>query len=237
MSLHTSPHGARVRVVAGDHTVADTREGLIAWLDTGAPFYLLPRAAVDAELVADGPAEGGSRRHQLIVDGRVISTAVTYADSPDHVRLDAADLYDTGARWSPGALRWFEEERPSFPFARNPYHRVDVLPLSQTVTLSVDGAPLLETTGALLVLEAPLPPRIYLPRSAFPDAALAASPGGETVCPYKGVATYFDLMTPERSLERFVWSYDASDRHNHILPALAGYRGVIPGDGVELRLS
>lgn len=64
-----------------------------------------------------------------------------------------------------------------------------------------------ETRSAIRLEEAGLPPRLYIPRSDVDLTGLVRS-DRRTHCPYKGDATYFDVVVDDESAEDAVWSYE-----------------------------
>ena len=81
-----------------------------------------------------------------------------------------------------------------------------VEPTDETVEIRLGGRVVARTSEALRVLETSHPPAYYLPRSAFVEGLLRPV-GGTTYCEFKGTATYFDLVTPERTAPRAGWTY------------------------------
>jgi uncharacterized protein (DUF427 family) len=63
-----------------------------------------------------------------------------------------------------------------------------------------------ESRRALRVLETSHPPTYYFPPDDIAVGALAAVTGS-SFCEWKGVAGYFDVVTPDARLERAAWSY------------------------------
>ena len=60
--------------------------------------------------------------------------------------------------------QWFEEDEEVFVHPRDPYHRVDVIPTSRHIKISLDGEVLAESDHAMALFESNLPIRWYLPR-------------------------------------------------------------------------
>ena len=81
-----------------------------------------------------------------------------------------------------------------------------VEPSSETVEVRLGGAVVARTTAALRVLETSHPPTYYLPRAAFAEGALRPA-DGSSYCEWKGVAAYYDLVTPTRTASRAGWTY------------------------------
>jgi uncharacterized protein (DUF427 family) len=69
------------------------------------------------------------------------------------------------------------------------------------------GAVVAETTDALTLDEAGYPPVQYVPLADV-DQELLVRTDTRTYCPYKGEASYYGLLTPERKIADAVWSYE-----------------------------
>jgi uncharacterized protein (DUF427 family) len=139
--------------------------------------------------------------HDLrIGDTELAAAALTYPDSPipelrGLVRLE----------W--GAMgEWLEEDEPIYTHPRDPHTRVDILASSRHVQISVDGVVIADSTRPRILFETGLPPRFYLPMTDVRMELLRPSPR-ESHCPYKGTATYWDVVVGEKTYEAFVWSY------------------------------
>ena len=77
---------------------------------------------------------------------------------------------------------------------------------------------------ALLIKETSHPPTYYLPPESWRDGALRPA-GGRSVCEWKGVARYFDVVAGDAVAPSAAWAYP------HPLPAyaeLAGFVSVYP---------
>lgn len=238
-SFELIPTFSRIRVLLGDDVVADTRAARIALAEGKSPFYLVPRMDVHVALVPTGREsdDGGAVHEMRVQDGRTLSQrAVTYGEHPDLVRIDPRDRRSIRASWDEEPeLHWLEENRAGMPFARSPRHRVDVIPLSEPARVEVDGQVVAHSEAASLVLEAPLPPRIYIPEADWIDGALVPVEGGRTACPYKGVAHYFDIHARDKTLARAAWGYDRDAApQNWLLPSLDRLRAVVPTGSVQV---
>jgi len=114
-------------------------------------------------------------------------------------------------------LTWFEEEEPLLAHARDPHKRVDVVASSRAVRVEIDGVLLAESRRPLLLFETTLPVRYYLP----PDDVQIELVRSQTrsVCPYKGVATWWSGRIGDRVAEDIAWSYPSPVPEN---PRIAG---------------
>lgn len=101
---------------------------------------------------------------------------------------------------------WYEEEEEVFVHARDPHKRVDVLPSSRHVRVVIDGTVVAETRRPHLLFETTLPTRYYIPADDVRTDLLEPT-GLKTRCPYKGIASYWNLKVGERVAQNIVWSY------------------------------
>jgi len=113
-----------------------------------------------------------------------------------------------------------------------------VEPTSERVVVELGGTVLVDTSGALRVLETSHPPVYYLPRAAFPDGALEPVEG-RSWCEFKGTARYLDVVTDGTRAPRAGWYYpepspgfEALSDHVALYPALMG-RVSVAGETVR----
>lgn len=78
--------------------------------------------------------------------------------------------------------------------------------VSERVTIRLGGEVIVDTGGAVRVLETSHPPVYYLPIADFVPGALADSPGS-SFCEYKGAARYFDVRGGVAVREGAAWNY------------------------------
>ena len=170
-----------IRGRRGADTIVDSRRAVLVW-EPGhkVPIYAFPRE--DVSIVSDDPAAEGVREF----------------DDPD------LDGYVTIA-W--GALdHWYEEDEEVFIHPRDPFVRVDALKSSRHVRVEREGHLLAESDTPVLVFETGLPTRYYLKPSDLDDSLLEDSEL-ETGCPYKGYASYRDVVIDGRRHPNLFWYY------------------------------
>lgn len=95
-----------------------------------------------------------------------------------------------------------------FGHARDPYKRIDILPSSRHVVVSVDGVLVADTKRPTLLFETSLRRRIYMPLTDLRIYLLVASTT-RSQCPYKGEAIYWSVQTGRSLHTDLVWSYPA----------------------------
>jgi uncharacterized protein (DUF427 family) len=199
----------RVRGELGGETVVDSRRAKLLHEHGHLPVYYFPQGDVRPGLLEPSdhtthcPKKGDATYWSIRVGERLAENAVwTY---PEPIE-DAPWLEGFVAFYWRALDRWLEEDEEVFVHPRDPYHRVDVLSSSRHVRVSVDGELVAETSRPRLLFETGLPVRYYVPREDTRDEALASSEL-HTSCPYKGVASYFDVVAGGAKAEALAWYY------------------------------
>ena len=177
------PTSRWIRGTRNGATVIDTRHAVLVW-EPGkkVPIYAVPIADI---ALGSGDFESLGARH---FDDADLSGYVT-------VPWEALD-------------HWFEEDEEVFVHPRDPFVRVDALHSSRHVRVERDGRRLAESDGPLLVFETGLPTRYYVPESDVETSLLAES-DLHTGCPYKGFASYRDVVLDGRRHPNLFWYYKA----------------------------
>ncbi len=175
------PTARWIRGMRGADTVVDTRHAVLVW-EPGkhTPVYAFPRQDVRLDASAD------------------LAAATREFDDPD------LDGYVTLA-WD-ALEHWYEEDEEVFVHPRDPFVRVDPLRSSRRIRVERDGQVLAESNAPILVFETGAPTRYYLPEDDV-DASRLTESDLETGCPYKGFATYRDVMVGVRRHPNLFWSY------------------------------
>ena len=84
---------------------------------------------------------------------------------------------------------------------------ITVTPVEGTWVVRAGGAVIGETNAALELQEGSYPSVIYVPRADMAMAFLEKT-DHSTVCPHKGTASYFSIVTKSKTLKNVVWSYE-----------------------------
>lgn len=176
------------------------------------------RAFKDGELVVD------SRRAHLVWQTR--PPIPLYGFPPEDVRLDRVDIArEVGELVVPEPDQmdhWLEEDDVVFGHPRDPYHRVDARRSSRHVVVRFAGEVVAESHRPTLVFETGLPVRVYLPRADV-RLDLLERVDHTTVCPYKGVASYWTLRVGDSSQDGAVWSYERPMPDNPLIGGLIAF--------------
>jgi uncharacterized protein (DUF427 family) len=99
---------------------------------------------------------------------------------------------------------FYEEEDRVLGHAADPYHRIDIRRSSRHLVVRDGDRVVADTHAPFVLYESGFAPRGYVPRADVVDDALH-SVEGQTFCPYKGLASYYDVGEAGRA----AWSYRA----------------------------
>jgi len=87
-------------------------------------------------------------------------------------------------------------------------HQIELTEEPRRVDVLVDGVLVASSTRAVALVETGLPVRHYLPRDDVRMHHLDATPT-ETVCPFKGSASYWTVQIGDTEHRDLAWSYEA----------------------------
>lgn len=208
-ALYLEPTPKRIRVIVDDVTIADsTRASIMSESGHQAVYYFPPEdvradVLVPSERTTRCAKKGHARYHSIKVGDRVIENGAWYY--PDPIAGAPAFGGMIAFYWD-RMDHWLEEDEEMFVHPRDPYHRLDVLPSSRHIRISLDGELLADSRNAVALFESNLPTRWYLPRQDV-QAELVPS-DAITRCGYKGTAGYYSVkLAGGDSVENVVWYY------------------------------
>jgi uncharacterized protein (DUF427 family) len=99
---------------------------------------------------------------------------------------------------------FYEEDERILGHAADPYHRIDIRRSSRRLVVRDSGHVVADTQAPFVLYESGFAPRWYVPRADVVDDALQLVEG-QTFCPYKGLASYYDVGDARSA----AWSYRA----------------------------
>jgi len=121
-----------------------------------------------------------------------------HIDLPGH----AAELADRVAFAWRAMDAFYEEDERIVGHAADAYHRNDIRDTSRHLVVRVGDQVVADSHAPLVLYESGFAPRWYVPRADIEEPALTAMEG-QTFCPYKGLASYYDVA----GVKRGAWSY------------------------------
>jgi uncharacterized protein (DUF427 family) len=221
---------ARIRAVVNGETVLDTRAAKVLYESNIPGQWYIPSADVRDDLLSPTststhcPFKGDASYWTLTVGDRSeVDVAWAYPAPLDGV----AAIGGMRAFYFDRMDAWFEEDEQVFAHPRDPYHRCDVRRSSDRVTVRVGGEIVAETDKPVKLFETSLAPRWYVPPDAVRAEALTRT-ATTTVCPYKGVASYYAVA----GVDDAAWVYEDP------FADLAAISGMLSfaGEGVEVNV-
>ncbi|KAI5205308.1 hypothetical protein AUEXF2481DRAFT_44640 [Aureobasidium subglaciale EXF-2481] len=103
--------------------------------------------------------------------------------------------------------QWLEEDTPMFVHPKDPFKRLDILQSSRSVRVAVDGKTIAESQTCMQLYETGLPVRYYMPLTSI-DTSLLRPSDTITACPYKGEASYYNVVVGDRTHKDIIWYYN-----------------------------
>lgn len=204
--VRIEPNRKWIRGVIDGVTVVDSRRTRFVWEHRYYPQWYVPVHDVRGEMrpngsVVESSGRGAGERFDLVVGGRMIPDAGwRHADS------SIEELRDL-VRFEWDALdAWFEENVEVFVHPRSPEVRVDALPSSRHVRVSIDGELVADSTHPTVLFETGLPERYYLPKVDVRMDLLTPTERS-SACPYKGWANYWSVTVGGVTHDDVAWGY------------------------------
>src|SRR5690242_16118605 len=135
-------------------------------------------------------------------------------------------------------LSW--QQGPLASGAADPYHRIDIRQTSRHLVVRHGGRLVADTRRPLVLYESGFAPRWYVPRAEADETALTPAKG-QTFCPYKGLASYYDIAGADgtAAARRAAWSYQDACAEVGRISGLISFepdRAEVLIDGPRLRL-
>ena len=204
--LFAEPLRRRMRVRFGGQWIADSENVVVLHEPGRYPVAYFPREDI---------AAGVLERSEHTSEHRDLGATAWYVVSAgeqsarrgawEHVDLPgyAGELSGHVAFAWRAMEAFYEEDERIVGHAADRYHRIDVRRTSRRLVVRSGDAIIAETSRPLVLYESGFAPRWYVPRDDVDLTALTPA-AGQTFCPYKGLASYYDIGGARRA----AWSYE-----------------------------
>ena len=199
--LYAEPLRRRMRVKFGDQYIADSEDVVLLHEPGRYPVAYFPIADVAEGVLA--PEERTTRHQDLgatawfTVKGAK-HAAWRFEDLPAHAGI----LRDRVAFAWRAMDAFYEEDERIVGHAADMYHRIDIRRTSRHLVVRDGDRVVADTRHPLALYESGFATRWYVPREDVDESALT-SVDGQTFCPYKGLASYYDIGSRKRA----AWGY------------------------------
>jgi len=203
------PSPRHVRVEFAGQIIADSKNVTLLRESRYELYYLFPQADVRMDLLqeSDHTEESGYKGtstfwHVQVGAQLAQNAAWTYRKAKEG-RPDLQGLI--GFAWDK-MDKWYEEDEEVFLHPRDPYHRVDAVPSSRHIQVLIDGETVAETQRPVLIFETDIITRYYIPQADV-RMDLMIPTTTQSICPYKGFASYLSVKLNGDTYEDVVWTY------------------------------
>ena len=205
--LYAEPLRRRLRAELGGSTVVQSDNAVLLFERGRYPVAYFPLA--DFAEGALMPTEHRTEHRDLgdtawfeVIGGtrHAARGAWQHVALPEH----AAMLNDKVALAWRAMDRFYEEDDRILGHAADPYHRIDIRRTSRHLVVRAGDRVVADSTSPLVLYESGFAPRWYVPRA---DVVAEALTPVELLsfCPYKGIASYYDID----GIRHAAWSYRA----------------------------
>jgi uncharacterized protein (DUF427 family) len=203
--LFAEPLRRRMRVRFGGEWIADSEDVVLLHEPGHYPVAYFPLADVrtDALHRADHVTQhrdlGATAWFTVTAGDRTADRAAwQHIELPDH----ASELRDRVAFAWRAMDAFYEEDERIVGHAADLYHRNDIRSTSRHLVVRDGERVIADTHRPVVLYESGFAPRWYVPREDVDETALTAVEG-QTFCPYKGLASYYDIGEHAKA----VWTY------------------------------
>lgn len=203
--LFAEPLRRRMRVRFADEWIADSEDVLLLHEPGHYPVAFFPLADVRPGVLA---SENRTTRHRELGDTEWFAVTVGDRSAPRAAWQYAALPGYAGQLSGRVAFAWramdafYEEDDRIVGHAADPYHRIDIRRTSRHLVVKNGQRVIADTTRPVVLYESGFAPRWYVPREDIDERVLTPAEG-QTFCPYKGVASYYDIGEQKSA----AWSY------------------------------
>jgi uncharacterized protein (DUF427 family) len=214
---YVEPLRRLMSVELGGQTVAASEAALLLFEPNHYPVAYFPLGDVAAGVLEETERVTG---HELLGPTRWYTvhggSEVRERAAWRHIELPAfaGILADHVAFAWRGMDSFYEEGDRIIGHAADPYHRIDVRRSSRRLTVESAGNQIADTRSALVLYESGFAPRWYVPEADV-RMDLLEPVDLQTFCPYKGIASYYDVG----DVAKGAWSYR---RPIEEMPRIAG---------------
>ena len=204
--LYAEPLRRRMRVRFGGAWIADSEHVILLHEPGRYPVAYFPQDSIAAGVLKVGDY---SSRHRELGPTSWYTVRAGEHSRPraawQHTELPpyASELQARVAFAWPAMDAFYEEDERIVGHAADSYHRIDIRQTSRRLLVRCGERLVADSTRPLVLYESGFAPRWYVPRADI-EEALLTSVEGQTFCPYKGLASYYDIGDAHRA----AWSYE-----------------------------
>jgi uncharacterized protein (DUF427 family) len=203
--LYAEPLRRRMRVHFAEQWIAESEDVVLLHEPGRYPVTYFPEGDIQSGILS---AEDRTSQHPElgtaawfavgVADRTVNRAAWQYTALPAH----AAVLEGRVAFAWRSMDAFYEEDERIVGHAADAYHRIDIRSTSRHLVVRDGDRVVADTRRPLALYESGFAPRWYVPRDDIDESALEPV-AGQTFCPYKGLASYYNIGDRRRA----AWCY------------------------------
>lgn len=233
--LYAEPLRRRMRVRFGGAWIADSEDVVVLHEPGRYPVAYFPRGDIATGALQSA---GYTTRHR---DLGLTSWYTVWAGERSaprgawqHTGLPAyaSELQGRAAFGWRAMDAFYEEDERIFSHASDGYHRIDIRQASRHLVVRCGERVIADSTRPLVLYESGFAPRWYVPPADVDSSALTPAEG-QTFCPYKGLASYYDVADAHRA----AWSYQDAWAEVRRISGLVSFepdKVMVHLDGIQL---
>lgn len=203
--LFAEPLRRRMRVRFADRWVADSEDVVLLHEPGRYPVAYFPLTDIDDAILIP---ENRVRRHRDLGDTRWFAVKVSGHEANHGAWQHTGLPQHAAVLGGRVAFAWramdafYEEDERIVGHAADAYHRIDIRSTSRHLVVRDGEQVIADSRRPVALYESGFAPRWYVPREDVEASALKPVEG-QTFCPYKGIASYYDVGAHKRA----AWSY------------------------------
>ncbi len=203
--LFAEPLRRRMRVRFAGEWIADSEDVVLLHEPGRYPVAYFPLAEIQPGVLS---SESRSTQHRDLGETAWFSVSVGDRNVEHaawrHTALpDYADMLEGRVAFAWRAMdAFYEEDERIVGHAADPYHRIDIRQTSRHLVVKLDDQIIADTRRPIVLFESGFAPRWYVLREDIDENRLIPA-DGQTFCPYKGLASYYDIGDRKKA----AWSY------------------------------
>ena len=217
--LFAEPLRRRMRVRFAEQWIADSEDVVLLHEPGRYPVAYFPIGDIAAgvlvaeDRVTTHPELGEVNWFTVAVgEGEANHAAWRYGALPGYATV-LADRVAFGWR---AMDAFYEEDERIVGHAADFYHRIDIRPTSRHLVVRDGDRVVADTRRPLALYESGFAPRWYVPREDIEASALELV-DGQTFCPYKGLASYYNIGTRKRAAWSYVYAWPEVARVSNLV--------------------
>lgn len=197
-----------IRVFVDNVLIADSTAPLLLFENNGRELtYFFNKSDVQMQYFIDSDYKGKQDMFQFwhikVNDKQINNAAFTFNGSAQSENKNLTDYI--GFKWE-AISKILEEDVELIGHPRNPFHRIDTRPTSRLVQFKINDTVIAESTRSIALFETNIRVRYYIPTEDI-KMELLEKTDTSSICPYKGVASYWNIKLNGETFKDVAWSY------------------------------